>query len=195
VLPDYVIDQPDEIPPVVLPEPEPEPDLSGPLPEFVIEPAPAEAAPVPRLEPVATAEEESLGPLPDYVIDPDDPRAARKHAPPAPPPEPTPILMPRPVAQEEPRESPALNFPSAGAVSIPRKDQTDAEPHEARAARPRPPAESDAPSHEPASAEPGDEGSGEVGWMAGLSNRLSAYSLAEDEERAARPDDDTVDDA
>ena len=36
-LPDYVIDEPDEVPPVVVPEPEPEPDLSGPLPEFVVE--------------------------------------------------------------------------------------------------------------------------------------------------------------
>ena len=40
------------------------------------------------------------------------------------------------------------------------------------------------------SAEPGDEGN-EVGWMAGLSNRLSAYSLSDDEAQSGdEPDAD-----
>ena len=74
--PDYVIDAPDGPPPVVIPDPEPEPEL-GPLPDFVVEPGieperAADAAVASALEP---EEEEDLGPLPDFVIDPSHPRA------------------------------------------------------------------------------------------------------------------------
>ena len=197
-LPDFVIDTPDDVPPVVIPEPEPEPDLSGPLPEFVVEPTVADEAPaqVVRIEPVRAPdepeEEEDLGPLPDYVIDPNDPDAARKHAPPPPPPEPQPILAPRPVAEEPAPAAPAaLSFPSAAAFSIPRVRDDD---RETRTARSRPQAEAAARKRSPQPAEPGDEQQ-EVGWMAGLSNRLSAYSLAEDDDDSSAPvsDDDNVD--
>ena len=186
-LPDYVIDAPDEIPPVVMPEPEPEPDLSGPLPEFVVEPS-AEQAAVVHFEPPVEADEEEkdLGPLPDYVIDPNDPEAAvRKHVPP-PPPEPVPILAPRPVEPEEPPVTPALNFPSAAAFTLPRADRDD-DSHEPRIPRLRPPVEPGKPKRSSNAAEPGDDGA-EVSWMEGLSNRLSAYNLSDEQEGFA---DDT----
>jgi acetyl-CoA synthetase len=194
-LPDYVIELPAEPPPVVVPEPEPEPDLSGPLPDFLLEPDATEAAAVVRLEPSVEDEEEEvdLGPLPDYVIDPNDPEAAvRKHVPP-PPPEPTPILAPRPVEPEEPPVAPALNFPSAAAFTIPRADR-DNESRDSRTPRIRPPAEPGKHKRSSNAAEPGDEAS-EVSWMEGLSNRLSAYSLSEEDEElsASETDDDTVD--
>ena len=62
----------------------------------------------------------------------------------------------------------------------------------ARPAR-RPPAESKPSKRSTEPAEPGDEG-GETNWMEGLSNRLSAYSLSEDEApAAAEPEDDEKD--
>ena len=75
------------------------------------------------------------------------------------------------------------------AVPTLRADRDENEPRDSRrTARPRPAAEVGKSKTEPA--EPGDE-AGEVDWMAGLSNRLSAYSLSEDEAApAADPDDD-----
>jgi len=192
-LPDYVIDEPDEVPPVVVPEPEPEPDLSGPLPEFVVEPSPDAApavAPAARVEP-EPEEEEDLGPLPDFVIDPSNPRPA---PPPPPAPEPQPVFEARPVerkAEETPSEAAGVYFPPVTAFPTPRTDPDDEEPRESRrTARPRPSADVGKSKRSTEPAEPGDE-AGEVGWMAGLSNRLSAYSLSEDETPpAADPDDD-----
>jgi hypothetical protein len=77
-----------------------------------------------------------------------------------------------------------LNFPSVASFSI-SGDRTTVD----RGDRPPAPrrtsgADKGAPkkrSSQPA--EPGDEAS-ETGWMAGLSNRLSAYSLSEGEEQA-----------
>ncbi len=190
-LPDYVVGEPDEATPVV-PEPEPEPDLSGALPEFVVEPS-ADAAPppAPAVEP-EPEEEEDLGPLPDYVIDPSNPRPVAP--PPQPPaPEPRPVVEARrlddQVDDETPSQAAGLYFPPTTAFPTVRADRDEDEPRESRrTARPRPAAEAGKSKTEPA--EPGDE-VGEVGWMAGLSNRLSAYSLSEDEAApAADPDDD-----
>lgn len=189
-LPDYVVDAPDEVPPVVVPEPEPEPDLSGPLPEFVVEPDATEQAAVVHIEPAAPAdeEEEDLGPLPDYVIDPNDLEAVKRHAPP-PPPEPPPSFVPRPVEPEEPPATPALSFPSAVAFTLPRASRDDLETREPPSPRVRPPVEQHGNAKRSANpAEPGDEGN-EVSWMEGLSNRLSAYSLSEEDERAAEEDE------
>ncbi|HEU5489515.1 MAG TPA: AMP-binding protein [Gaiellaceae bacterium] len=190
-LPDYVVDAPDETQPVVVPEPEPEPDLSGPLPEFVVEPS-ADAAPPPA--PAAEAEpeeEEDLGPLPDYVIDPSNPRPVAP-APPPPTPEPRPVVearRPDDQVDETPSQAAGIYFPPVTAFPTLPADRDEDEPRESRrTARPRPAAESGKSKTEPA--EPGDE-VGEVGWMAGLSNRLSAYSLSEDDAApAADPDDD-----
>jgi hypothetical protein len=83
-----------------------------------------------------------------------------------------------------------LNFPSATAIPIPRPDPDGAEPRERRAPRRRPSADLGASNHSTRPAEPGDEG-GEVSWMEGLSNRLSAYSLSEyDDPPVAESDED-----
>ena len=200
-LPDYVVEAPATPPPVVVPEPEPEPEL-GPLPDFVVDAAPqAAGAQAPAVgEPSAPIvqepeeEEEDLGPLPDYVIDPTRPRP---FTPPAPPravvkPVPPVELAPEPPVDESSSASAAgLYFPPTTAFPIPRPDSDDDEaPREPRRApRRRASAEPAKPrSTEPA--EPGDEGT-EVSWMAGLSNRLSAYSLAD--EGAAEPAESDAD--
>jgi acyl-coenzyme A synthetase/AMP-(fatty) acid ligase len=189
-LPDYVIDEPEGPPPVVIPEPEPEPELS-PLPDFVVEPgSTADAPPAPPVAPVLEVEEEEdLGPLPDFVIDPDLPPEER----PAPPPKPVPVTPPPPavlqVPTSEKREptmsnaaSAGIYFPPTTAFPIRRDDDGDDESstREKRAPRPRPQAELGNAKRSTEPAEPGDEGA-EVGCKAGLSNRLSAYSLADEE--------------
>ena len=62
-----------------------------------------------------------------------------------------------------------------------------------RPGRRRPPADPGKSKQSTEPAEPGDEGN-EVSWMAGLSNRLSAYSLSEDEAQAAESSDDEASD-
>jgi acyl-coenzyme A synthetase/AMP-(fatty) acid ligase len=182
-MPDYVIDAPDGPPPVVQPEPEPEPEL-GPLPDFVVEPG---SAPEPQPMPVESAleadEEEDLGPLPDFVIDPDLPPELRPAPPPKPvpvPPAPVPPLKVPTSEKPEPTMSNAagLYFPPTTAFPILSDDDS---PRESKPKpRRRPPAEGGKSRHSTQPAEPGDE-AGEVSWMAGLSNRLSAYSLSDDE--------------
>ena len=192
-LPDYVIDEPDEVPPVVVPEPEPEPDLSGPLPEFVVEPSP-DAAPA-----VAPLRASSRSPRRKRISGrfPTSSSIRRTRAPhrrPRPPRSRQPVFEARPVekkTEETPSEAAGLYFPPVTAFPTPRTDPDDEEPRESRrAARPRPSADVGKSKRSTEPAEPGDE-TGEVGWMAGLSNRLSAYSLSEDEAPpAADPDDD-----
>ncbi len=186
VLPDYVIDEPAEVPPVVIPDPEPEPDLTGPLPEFLVEPSaePTHAL-VAHADPNPEPEEEAdLGPLPDYVIDPNIPPEARRPVPLPPAPEPTPSLEPRrtePV-DESPARAAGLNFPSATAIPIPRPNPDGSDTRARRAPRPRRAPDTSSSKHSTRSAEPGDDGA-EVNWMQGLSNRLSAYSLSEDDDQ------------
>jgi hypothetical protein len=205
-LPEYVIDEPEGPPPVVLPEPEPEPDL-GPLPDFVLEPDPsAEAAPAPPVEPaLEVEEEEDLGPLPDFVIDPDLPPELR----PEPPPKPVPVTPPPPASLQVPtsaKPEPTMSNASAAGIYFPpttafpiRRDDDDGPVREKRPPRRRPTGDASKPKRSSAPAEPGDE-KPEAGWMAGLSNRLSAYSLSdedaepEDEAGAADTSDDTSDD-
>jgi acyl-coenzyme A synthetase/AMP-(fatty) acid ligase len=186
-LPDYVVDTPDEPAPVFFPEPEPEPEL-GPLPDFVVESGSTSADPPPpqpsALEP---EEEEDLGPLPDYVIDPSLPPELRP-APPPPPREPPPpqpsVQVPtsaEPEATTSNAASAGLYFPPVTAFPTPR-DEEDEPRQEKRPTRRRPPTDAVKAKRSEA-AEPGDEGH-EVSWMAGLSNRLSAYSLNEDHEPA-----------
>jgi acyl-coenzyme A synthetase/AMP-(fatty) acid ligase len=194
-LPEYVIDEPEGPPPVVLPEPEPEPELD-PLPDFVLEPGPsADAPPAPPAESALEAEEEEdLGPLPDFVIDPDLPPELR----PEPPPKPVPVMPPPPAAlrvptsaKPEPTMSNAsaagIYFPPTTAFPIPREDDNDGPVREKRAPRRRPAADANKSKRSSEPAEPGDEGA-EAGWMAGLSNRLSAYSLADED---AEPEGET----
>jgi len=72
-----------------------------------------------------------------------------------------------------------LYFPPTTAFPIPRDDD-DAPRGGKRAPRPRPAPEPGKSKRSAEPAEPGDEGN-EVSWMAGLSNRLSAYSLSDEE--------------
>jgi acyl-coenzyme A synthetase/AMP-(fatty) acid ligase len=199
-LPEYVIDEPDGPPPVIVPDVEAEPEL-GPLPDFVLEPdETAEAARMPFESALELEEEEDLGPLPDFVIDPDLPPELRPPPPPTPEPlEPTPqpsLQIPT-SAKPEPTTSNAaaagLYFPPTTAFPIPRDD--DVRPRTSnKTSRPRPPVDPNEPKRSTQPAEPGDEGN-EVGWMAGLSGRLSAYSLSDEDEQyaeeqsAEEPDD------
>jgi acyl-coenzyme A synthetase/AMP-(fatty) acid ligase len=191
-LPDFVIGEADEAPPVVVPEPEPEPDLSGPLPEFVVEPDPELASGPPPPPPglPEPEEEEDLGPLPDYVVDPSNPRAVRP-APPPPPEPPRIFETPRTEAkaEETPSQAAGLYFPPTTAFPTPRPDDEDESREKRRASRPRPSAELKSSKGSSQPAEPGDEAS-EATWMEGLSNRLSAYSLSEDESQSPEQDED-----
>jgi len=94
-------------------------------------------------------------------------------------------------AEEPPSPSQAagLYFPPVTAFPTPRPDRDDDDKRERRTPRPRPPAEIKASKRSAEPAEPGDE-TGEADWMEGLSNRLSAYSLSEDEDQAAADADD-----
>ena len=183
-LPDYVVEHSDEPGVVVIPEPEPEPEL-GPLPEYVVTPGsepPLEAVALHEGHDVEPEDEEKdLGPLPDYVIDPSNPEA---HRPPPPAPavsEPT-VRVTVEIADPnaDSSEAVALNFPSVTSFSI-RRSGTDGDGRESRpTAKRRPAADLGKSKRSSETADPGDEGN-EVSWMQGLSNRLSAYSLSEDE--------------
>ena len=194
-MPDYVIDEPEGPPPVFVPEPEPEPEL-GPLPDFVVEPGSApEPVPMPVESALMPEEEEDLGPLPDFVIDPSLPPELRPAPPPPPAPAPPAAAVPPlkvPTSEKpEPTMSNAAGvyFPPTTAFPIPRdNDDGDAPRGGKRAPRPRPAAELGNSKRSTEQAEPGDEGN-EVGWMAGLSNRLSAYSLSDDEAQGASEPD------
>jgi len=198
-LPDYVLDEPDGPPPVVVPDPEPEPEL-GPLPDFVVEPGAApDAPPTPVESGLEPEEEEDLGPLPDFVIDPSLPPELR---PAPPPPAPTPVtpppVPPLQVPTSAKREATTSNAASAGIYFPPttafpiRRDDDEPPRPRTQPSRPRAagdPGKGDAGkkkrSTEPA--EPGDEGT-EVGWMAGLSGRLSAYSLSDEDAESEAAD-------
>ena len=192
-LPDYVIDEPDEIAARRRPRSRsPSPTCPGLSRSSSSSPSgDAPAAPPARVEP-EPEEEEDLGPLPDYVIDPSDPRPVRP-APPPPEPEPRAVfeaLAVRAEGRGDPvaggrRLLPAGDgFPDAACR---RRDEGTRESR--RFARPRPAADTGKPKRPTEPAEPGDE-AGEVNWMEGLSNRLSAYSLSEDEPPTAADSDD-----
>jgi acetyl-CoA synthetase len=202
-LPDYVIDAPAEPVPVAVPEPEPEPE-PGALPDYVVEPD-STPAPPPVVETGThpdPEEEEDLGPLPDYVIDPSVPPELRPSRPaPPPPPVSAPELALKPTVEDTPDPtksadtvSTELNFPSVTALSISRDDD-GAGDRKDRPPSSRRPGGADLGKAKRSStpAEPGDE-MGEVSWMAGLSNRLSAYSLNEGEADADESSEDEAPD-
>ncbi len=77
-----------------------------------------------------------------------------------------------------------LYFPPTTAFPIRRDDDEFTRERKPPTPR-RPPAEPEGKKKRPTEpAEPGDE-AGEVSWMAGLSNRLSAYSLADEDQESA----------
>jgi hypothetical protein len=172
--------------------PKPEPVAvvpPSPLPDYVVAPNSTTDPHAPPLAPEPEPEPE-LGPLPDYIVDPNRPPEAR---PKAPEPAPAAASKPSPQAAGEPEReaSPSgLYFPPVTAFPVPREDSED--DLERKRDAPKTPRRQPAPSStkskrgKSGAAEPGDEAD-EVSWMAGLSNRLSAYSLAEEEEGASAP--------
>jgi hypothetical protein len=94
--------------------------------------------------------------------------------------------------------SAALYFPPVTSFPTPR-DDADADTERRRdapkAPRRRPAPDQGKSTRGKSGAEPGDEAE-EISWMQGLSSRLSAYSLAEEEASSAgEPDEDKPKDA
>jgi acyl-coenzyme A synthetase/AMP-(fatty) acid ligase len=173
------------------PPPVPEPEDLGPLPDFVVVPSsevapppPAPPAP-PESEPEPEPEPE-LGPLPDYVVDPSrpiEPRMEPAETPQAADARPSfPGLVPKPEPKPSAAEAAGLYFPPVTSFpDLRTESSSDGESRsETRKTPPRrPAAEAGKSKRKRSLEEPGDD-AGAVEWMAGLSNRLSAYSLAED---------------
>lgn len=190
--------------PVVVPEPEPvvvhEPEPAAETfpepehkPEFTVV---SEPRPLPD---IITEPELDLGPLPDYIVDPNRPPEAKSPAPehPAPLAPATPFFE-APSKPEPEASSTGPNFPPVASFPTPRDDpdeNAERRRDAPKAPRRRPAADSGTPKRSKSgAAEPGDEAE-EISWMKGLSNRLSAYSLAEKEESSAgEPDEDKPED-
>jgi acyl-coenzyme A synthetase/AMP-(fatty) acid ligase len=185
---------------------EPEPALE-PLPEAVWTPVPG-AEPEPDTEPtdafseLVVEQEPDPGALPDYIVDPDKPIDQPTRSAPPPPPEPKPESL---QAQTSPGSAAASAEPEPSLESLglpPLTEFPGTTPDRPPLKRRRPERSTTEPSERPAEpdkkrrrrrtrseGEPGDEEEG-MGWMDGLSNRLSAYSLADEGEGAT--DDDKV---
>jgi hypothetical protein len=192
-LPDFMIETPSEREPVEPLRPEPVAAAAPePLPDFVVPQSSSPKAPPPPPEPEP---EPDLGPLPDYIVDPNRPPEAWPKAP-----ERAAAAASKPfleVASEPESEAPppGLSFPPVTSFPAPRDDPDDAERRRdaPKAPRRRPVADPGKSKRgKSGEAEPGDEAE-EVSWMAGLSNRLSAYSLAEEEADADATDKPAAD--
>jgi acyl-coenzyme A synthetase/AMP-(fatty) acid ligase len=206
-LPDYVIepseDEPTEPPARRAHAPEPEPESvvsigSEPLPDFIIPPGTRPDSPPPPSPPEPEGEED-LGPLPDYVVDPSRPADPKLPEPEWTAPLPPPVPLVEAAGKPDEEAAQGLQFPSATSFPAPRFEE-DGEPEFGRDAQKSSRGRTGAGPSKPRrarsrEAEPGDE-SEEVSWMAGLSNRLSAYSLAGDETSPRNePSDDEPEDA
>jgi acyl-coenzyme A synthetase/AMP-(fatty) acid ligase len=179
----------DEEPPLgsvieLVPPPEPPVDpTKEPLPDFVVPPGGVEErVPSPPPSPTPSAleeEEEDLGPLPEYIVDP-----SRRL-------EPVATVQPDPSPPASDPDAPqAPSFPSVpvldlGGIAGTRRDSEGAPPSHA-SSRPRPASPPAAPKRRGSAAEPGDEAE-ETSWMKGLSSRLSAYSLEEEDQERVEP--------
>ena len=152
-------------------EAEPEPFVYEPPAEGLL---PASFQPEPAVE-----AEEPLEPLPDYVVDPNAERSPQ---------------MEKDAGSDEEAGKPDLSGLGLRPVDF---ELDRSEPERSPAPkRPRPEAPPPADKKDRRSrstGEPGDE-LDEVDWMGGLSTRLSAYSLAQDEESPETTDDDERDD-
>lgn len=174
-LPEYVVESAAEVEPVAIATPAPAPPVEvdpGSLPEYVVDPEQApEPAVVPQPEPEPD-EEPGLGPLPDYIVDPERPPVLEEV--------PAPTMRqpdPEPPAPPEP-ESPLAGLGLKPVTEFPRREssaQRDTLPG-GRRSTVGPDGRDD---RDRSLGDPGDEPE-EVGWMQGLSSRLSAYSLDTD---------------
>jgi len=192
-LPDLVIESPPEPAPVERPKPEPQaPVATEPLPDFVVPPSSTPKAPPPPPEPEP---EPDLGPLPDYIVDPNRPPDANPEAP-----ERAAAAASKPflevAGEADPETSPpGLYFPPVTSFPAPREDtdETERRRDAPKTPRRRPAADPGKSKRvKSGAAEPGDEAD-EVSWMQGLSNRLSAYSLAEEDANANATDEPAAD--
>ncbi len=206
VLPPDVPEQPTEEPRREEPEaaapapPPPPPRAPEPLPDYVVPPdaAAARATPPspPRPEPEPEPEPE---PLPDYIVDPNRPSRPAKPTPQVAHPQQAPDPPRAPVDETSGAAAAGLYFPPVTSFPLPRDDEDESPRPASRTAPRRRPAPEPGTSKSKAKRsqeEPGDETLA-AGWMAGLSNRLSAYSLGTEgrEPDAAPADDAPQDDA
>ena len=158
----------DPPPPAV--EPQPGPVEAEPL---IYDP-PAEVLRPAAFQPIAPEDDDLLEPLPDYVVDPNAKPGAHRAA--------------------EDGEKPDLTGLGLRPVdfNLERHERTEPDratmPKRPRSATPPPTDEKDKDRRTRSTGEPGDE-LGEVDWMGGLSTRLSAYSLSQDEEQAEGAED------
>ena len=210
----------------VAPEPEPEPvDLVEPEPVALTEPEPApqDQLDVEVVEPVAVADPEPAptpaaadpaGPapaepegLPDYVIVPgtERPRVSEPPAPSIPVPEAhvPEVHAPEIHAPEPEPAAPEPDVPDVAMLGLPpvtfqldRAETSEpATPKRSRSKDEKPATRDDKRGLSRSTGEPGDE-TEEVTWMEGLSTRLSAYSLAQEDDPGAPapPEADDADD-
>ena len=157
----------------------------APLPDYVVEPA-HDTAPVAFRPEPGPDEEPDLGPLPEYVIDPE--RATPLEPVPSPPPAREPEQRAEPSPPSEPED------PRAGLGIKPPTEfpQADTGGQRETGERKRSSSPAAKPDTQRSLGEPGDEGD-EVGWMQGLSSRLSAYSLDTNPPEPGEPDDEADD--
>ena len=120
----------------------------------------------PPAEPVDPLVEPPSEPLPDYIVNPDSTSAGRPGA--------------------DGSDVGFVGLPPVTSFKLDRAQETS--PKRRRRGQPAP-AKDDKQSRTRSAGEPGDEVE-EVDWMQGLSTRLSAYSLAQDDEPPASTDDE-----
>jgi acetyl-CoA synthetase/medium-chain acyl-CoA synthetase len=174
-----VVEPAPEPPPVVEPEPtlvafvepEPEPDPEPLAPHASPPAAPPEPA-TPTIDPKSIlVEPPPPGPLPDYIVVPE---TDRQTEPETDAPDLAALGLPPVTINLERRDAPAPPAPKRPrAPSTPKKEDKRGKSRQS-------------------DGEPGDEVE-EVGWMEGLSTRLSAYSLASDEPEASAEDESDKD--
>jgi acyl-coenzyme A synthetase/AMP-(fatty) acid ligase len=155
--------------PELVAEPEPEPE-----PELVAEPEPV-AEVIPLVEPAPDPEPEDL---PDYIVVPGSEQSQDG------------------AGDESPGTDPGLGFMPITELIFASETEKPAEESESKPKRERRATERRAGKdrrRRSSSHEPGDEND-ETGWMQGLSNRLSAYSLAEDGSEPAENEDEQTSD-
>jgi hypothetical protein len=130
-------------------------------------------------------EEPDLGPLPDYILDPDRPRPLE--------PVPAPTLQ-QPEIYDPPAPEPEDPLAGLGLKPVTEFPTVESSPERSAPAGRRRlgAAPRSGKVERPSENEPGDEAE-EIGWMQGLSNRLSAYSL--DAEPSASESSTSDDDA
>jgi hypothetical protein len=171
------------------------------LPDYVVHEA--EAVPEPPKLPSGLEPEPDPGPLPDYVVDPErqaEPPPAPRVVPPAPREEPR--VAPLSMEGRADQGPPAHDEPSLANLGLPPlsefpsfvRDEDGADAGAAKKSKRRGPEPPKRPPRERSDGEPGDEIAG-GDWMAGLSSRLSAYSLSDDDEPAETSPDAEADEA